>query len=153
MCASLLRSVRFVIKINSKHQLQPLPIPSMIWENITMDFVEGLPISGGYDSILVVVDRLSKFAHFSALKHPFTVPTVASIFVRDVVKFHGIPRSIISDQDKVFISYFWHELFKLQGTCNTLFTSSSSKLVTRCYLSCKTFLLNSCVNFFFKTIY
>ncbi|RVW83267.1 Transposon Tf2-12 polyprotein [Vitis vinifera] len=64
--------------------LQPLPILDKIWDDVTMDFIEGLPKSEGYSSILVVVDRLSKYAHFSLLKHPFTAQTVAAIFVRDV---------------------------------------------------------------------
>ena len=84
--------------------LQPLPIPEKIWDDVTMDFIEGLPKSEGYNSILVVVDQLSKYAHFSLLKHLFTVQTVVAVFVRDVVKLHGIPRSIISDHDKVFLS-------------------------------------------------
>ena len=68
-----------------------------------MDFVEGLPNSGGFDSIMVVLDRMSKYAHFSPLKHPYTAHTVGSTFIRDIVMLHGIPRSIISDRDKVFI--------------------------------------------------
>ncbi|RVW54084.1 Transposon Tf2-8 polyprotein [Vitis vinifera] len=64
--------------------LQPLPIPDKIWDDVTMDFIEGLPKSEGYNSILVVVDRLSKYAYFSLLKHHFTAQTVAAIFVRDV---------------------------------------------------------------------
>ena len=65
--------------------LQPLPIPNKIWEDISIDFIIRLPKAGGYDTILVVVDRLSKYAHFIPLSHPFTAKTVATAFCKEIV--------------------------------------------------------------------
>ena len=68
------------------------------------------------DTVLVVVDRLNKYAHFVALHHPFTAQAVAAAFVKEVVKLHGIPRTITTYRDEIFTSHFWAELFRLQGT-------------------------------------
>jgi hypothetical protein len=81
-----------------------------------MDFVEGLPLSGSKNVILVVVDRFTKYAHFLPLKHPYTAPQVARVFVDGIVKLHGMPRSITSDRDCIFTSNFWKQLFKTLGT-------------------------------------
>ncbi|CAM8882492.1 unnamed protein product [Rhodiola kirilowii] len=107
-----------VKSLNSKPQglLQPLPLPSGIWTDLTMDFITQLPKSGGFSVILVVVDRLSKYAHFVPLQAGFTAEKVARIFVREICRLHGIPGSITSDRDPVFTSAFWREIFKLQGT-------------------------------------
>ncbi|KAK8919251.1 hypothetical protein KSP39_PZI022114 [Platanthera zijinensis] len=96
--------------------LTPLEIPHQIWDTVSMDFIDGLPKSKGKTVILVVVDKLSKYGHFLALSHPYTGESVAALFVREIVRLHGIPRAIISDRDPTFVGRFWTELFRLQGT-------------------------------------
>lgn len=87
--------------------LQPLPIPTQVWDDVTMDFITALPLSFGFIVIMVVVDRLSKYAHFIPLKSDYSSKTVAEAFMNTVVKLHGMLESIISDRDKVFTSKFW----------------------------------------------
>jgi hypothetical protein len=81
---------------------QLLPIPQGGWQDITMDFIEKLPKSEGYDTILVVVDRFTKYAHFYPLKHSFTAQQVAEVIMENVVKLHRVPKSIVSDRDKIY---------------------------------------------------
>lgn len=77
-------------------------------------FVEGLPILKGYFVIMVVVDRLSKYAHFMSLKHPFIVAQMALLFLNNVFKLHGLPKTIVSDHGSTFTTSFWREHFRLQ---------------------------------------
>jgi hypothetical protein len=84
--------------------LQPIPIPDMPWQLITMDFIEALPKSEGKDTILVVVDKLTKYAHFIPLIHPFTTKHIVQVFIDNVFKLHGLPQAIITDRDKIFTS-------------------------------------------------
>lgn len=72
-----------------------------------MDFITGLPKSKGYEAVMVVVDRLSKYAHFVPPKHPYSAKTLADMFVKEIVRLHGIPMSIVSDRDPIFVSNFW----------------------------------------------
>ncbi|GJW64950.1 retrotransposon-related protein [Tanacetum coccineum] len=81
--------------------LQPLPILKKVWSSISMDFIEGLPSSHGKTVIMVIVDRLSKYAHFVALQHPFTASTIAQVFLDNMYRLHGLSNSIISDRDSV----------------------------------------------------
>ena len=95
--------------------LQPLPIPSKPWTDISLDFVESLPKSHGFEVIMVVVDRLAKYVHFMPLSHPYIAVKVAAVLMKEIFRLHGMPQSIVNDRDVVFTSKFWQELFRLQG--------------------------------------
>ncbi|GJU75008.1 retrotransposable element Tf2 [Tanacetum coccineum] len=84
--------------------LQPLQIP--LWQDISMDFIEALPMSQNKSVIFVMMDRLSKYIHFIPLSYPFTAAHVAQAFLDNVYKLHGLPSTIVSDRDKVFHSLF-----------------------------------------------
>ena len=100
-------------QIKAEHQrhagtLQLLPIPEWKWADISMDFIVGLPKSKkGNDSIWVIVDRLTKSAHFLPVRTTYTADTYARIFIREIVRLHGVPETIVSDRGSVFTSYFW----------------------------------------------
>ncbi|KAJ0624009.1 putative nucleotidyltransferase, Ribonuclease H [Helianthus annuus] len=103
--------------------LQPLPVPQSIFSDISMDFISGLPKVQSKDTILVVVDRMTKYGHFLALKHPFTAVEVAKTFMDNIFKLHGCPSTIVSDRDPVFLSAFWQEFMRLQGVQLALSTA------------------------------
>ncbi|PKA56989.1 hypothetical protein AXF42_Ash002293 [Apostasia shenzhenica] len=86
--------------------LHPLPISDKVWTDVSLDFIDGLPKSHGKDTILVVVDKLSKCAHFVALAHLYTASIVSQVYLDNIYKHHGMPERQISDRDAVFLSKF-----------------------------------------------
>jgi hypothetical protein len=131
--------------VKSPGTLQPLLIPPVIWWDISMDFIVGLLKLGNKSVIMVVVDHLSKYAHFCSLQHPFTTSNIAQIFMDQIFKLHGMPHSIVFYCDPAFTSNFWQEIFKIQGTqfhLNTAYhsqTDGQTEVVNKCletYLRC-----------------
>jgi hypothetical protein len=97
--------------------LQPLPIPSSKWEDICMDFIVGLPnTSWNHDSIWVIVDRLTKTSHFLPVHTTHRTEKYAEVYIDQIVRLHGIPRTIVSDRGAPFVARFWEQLQESLGT-------------------------------------
>ena len=96
--------------------LQPIPIPTRRWEQITTDLVTDLPPSEGHTAIAVFVDRLSKMVHFAPCTKEVTAQQYARLFIDHVFRQHGMPKVIISDRDVRFTSNFWKSLMEKLGT-------------------------------------
>jgi hypothetical protein len=105
-------------KVKAEHRhptglLQPFPIPEWKWEVVTMDFMMGFPRKGKlHYSIMVVVDKLTKDTHFIPLKTTHKAANVADIFMKEVARFHGIPKKLMSNRDPKFTSNLWKGFFK-----------------------------------------
>ncbi|GKA43852.1 putative reverse transcriptase domain-containing protein [Tanacetum coccineum] len=92
-------------------------IPEWKWENITLDFISKLPrTSSGHDSIWVIINRLTKSAHFLAIREDYKIERLARLYINEIVASHGVPVSIIYDRDSYFTSRFWQSLQKALGT-------------------------------------
>jgi len=108
--------------VKTEHQkqgglLQPLPIPVWKWDHITMDFIVSLPrTQRRHDAIWVVVNRLTKSAYFLAIKMVFNAEQLADLYLKEIVRLHGIPLSIVSDRDTKFVSKFWQGFQSAMGT-------------------------------------
>ena len=103
-------------QVKAEHQvasslLNPLPIPQWKWDNITMDFVSGFPLTQRkHDTIWVIVDRLTKSAHFLPIRLDYSMDRLADLYMNEIVRLHGILVSIVSDRNPRFTSRFWKEL-------------------------------------------
>jgi hypothetical protein len=105
------------IHMKAAGPLQSLPIPTWKWEDISMNFIVGLPRTAkGYDSIWVIVDRLTKIAHFLPVRVKYTVATYAELYITCILSLHGVPKTIVSDRGSQFVSKFWEELHKALDT-------------------------------------
>ena len=101
----------------SAGKIKLLPIPVCKWEKITMDFVTGLPRTRRqHDVIWVIVDRLTKSAHFLPINFEDSLEKLAQLYVDEIVRLHGVPVSIVSDRDPRFTSRFWPSLQAALGT-------------------------------------
>ena len=113
--------------------LQALPIPTHRWKDLSMDFVTGLPVSTNwksesYDSILVIVDRLTKMVHYEPVKITIDAPGLAEVIIDVVVRHHGLPDSIITDRGSLFTSKFWSSLYYFLGIKRRLSTTFYSQI-------------------------
>jgi hypothetical protein len=100
--------------------LKPLSIPKWKWENICMDFIMGFPhTSYGYNSIWVIVDRLTKSAHFIPISTTYRVRQYDELYLSHIVRYHGILKTIISDRGLIFVAQFWEQLHDCLGTISS----------------------------------
>ncbi|KAL0297856.1 UNVERIFIED_CONTAM: hypothetical protein Sangu_3175800, partial [Sesamum angustifolium] len=103
--------------------LQPLPTVKEVWPYVSIDLTKGLPNSEAKESLLVVVDRLTKYSHFLPLRHPYTIASIAKIFFDNIYKLHGFPVSIVNDKNNVLPTggLIMHKMFTSRAVKWTFF--------------------------------
>ncbi|KAK1421015.1 hypothetical protein QVD17_23053 [Tagetes erecta] len=110
------------LQVKAEHQkpygkIQPLEIPKWKWEHITMDLITKLPkTTKGFDAIWVIVDRLTKSAHFLPIRESYSSEHMAEVYMKEVISRHGVPVSIVSDRDTRFTSRYWRKFQEELGT-------------------------------------
>ncbi|XP_012472427.1 uncharacterized protein LOC105789600 [Gossypium raimondii] len=125
VCNRCIACKKAKLRIQPHGLYTPLSIPEMPWMDISMDFVLGLSrAKNGNDSVFVVVDQFSKMAYFIACNKTDDALNIANLFFREIVRLHGILRTIISDRDTNFLSHFWRSLWGNLGT-KLLFSTTS----------------------------
>jgi hypothetical protein len=109
-------------RVKAEHQrpvglLQPMQIPEWKWEEVGMDFIVGLPhTQKGYDSIWVIVDRLTKVAHFLPVRTTYSSARLVELYMERIVSLHGVPKKIVSDRGTQFTSHYWQKVHESLGT-------------------------------------
>ena len=121
-------------QVKAEHQkpagpLQPLVVPEWKWEHVTMDFVTHFPRAPrGHDAVWVIVDWLTKSAHFLAVRMTFTFERFCRLYIRELVRLHGVPVSLVSDRDPRFTAHFWKSFQKAMGTRLTMSTTFNPQI-------------------------
>lgn len=109
-----------LVKVEHKHPaglLNPLPIAEWKWDNVSMEFLTALPrTKDQHDSVMVVVDILTKVAHFIHVQSTFGTTQVENVFMKEIVRLHGVPKMIIYNRDAKFTTTFWKSMFGGMGT-------------------------------------
>ena len=114
--------------------LRPLPIPESAWQDVSMDFVTGLPWSNGCNAILIVICRLTKMRHLVPCRDSTTAEQLADLYVRHVFRLHGLPRTVVSDRGTQFVAKFWRtlcEILRIQIKLSTPYHASTDDQTER----------------------